>query len=601
MLHTGPINRAGGLNGKEYTPTTDGWFDPVSLEIDPQLGTAADYKKLADTAERLGGVIAGDIVPLHTGTGPDFHLGLRNAPGYPGMYMMIEIPEKDWGLLPEAKSKWEFALVPRPAAEELTRKGYIPGLINSNDAAPEAKTWSGWSASAEIKGVDGKARRWVYLHFFKPTQPVLNWLDPSYNAREAVAGAIVVTVRDRKTRVVRLDAVPFLGVGPKPDSTETWHYMHPLSVTGTNDLAYMTRKLGGFSFQELNVPLRDLKRYADHGPDLSYDFFTRAQIMYALLSEDAGPLRLAFRWLQEADVPAGRLVHDLQNHDEVTFQTVQLADRRDEKVTLNGEETTAGAVREKILTAMRTKTAGEAAPYNRLYRANEDGLATTFAGFIAPAIGIADPYHATPGQVEQIKQAHLLLTAANGYQPGVLGLSAWDLVGALPIPADSVEDRTEGGDWRWINRGGVDLMGANPDAPKSAFGIDRAKALYGPLPDQLKNPKSFASRLKAMLAARKAAGIPLGEVVAIPEPKSKSLCVLVVKLPDDRVGVTVLNFAKDTVEESIDLGEHADKAGGEWREIEGRDVAPAMAEGQLRVKVPGRTGVFLVAGQSAEK
>jgi hypothetical protein len=39
LLHTGPVKRAGGVVGRKYTPTIDGWFDPISLEIDPQLGT----------------------------------------------------------------------------------------------------------------------------------------------------------------------------------------------------------------------------------------------------------------------------------------------------------------------------------------------------------------------------------------------------------------------------------------------------------------------------------------------------------------------------------------------------------------------------------
>ena len=36
-------------------------------------------------------------------------------------------------------------------------------------------------------GADEMVRRWVYLHSFKPTQPTLNWLDPSYAARRATS------------------------------------------------------------------------------------------------------------------------------------------------------------------------------------------------------------------------------------------------------------------------------------------------------------------------------------------------------------------------------------------------------------------------------
>ena len=85
---------------------------------------------------------------------------------------------------------------------------------------------------------------------------------------------------------------------------------------------------------------------------------------------------------------------------------------------------------------------------------------------------IRDPYNASRGEREQIKKPHLLLAAANAMQPGVFSLSSWDLVGALPIPEKSVAERMEDGDYRWINRGGVDLMGANPNAKESPFGVE---------------------------------------------------------------------------------------------------------------------------------
>jgi len=35
-----------------------------------------------------------------------------------------------------------------------------------------------------------------------------------------------------------------------------------------NDLAYMARKLGGWTFQELNFPVEQLKQYTQNGPDI---------------------------------------------------------------------------------------------------------------------------------------------------------------------------------------------------------------------------------------------------------------------------------------------------------------------------------------------
>ena len=197
------------------------------------------------------------------------------------MYTMVEIPQG--GLGPAArrsKGPWDVALVPKPAAEQLAKKGYIPGLINSNDAAPEAKSWSGWSASGEVTGADGKVRRWVYLHYFKPTQPALNWLDPSLRRppgrRRRTWSATCV---DRKTRVLRLDAVPFLGIEPKPGDDRDAALQAP-AVGGRDERHWRcwSASSAGGRFHELNVPLEDLKKFTANGPDLSYDFVTRAQM-----------------------------------------------------------------------------------------------------------------------------------------------------------------------------------------------------------------------------------------------------------------------------------------------------------------------------------
>jgi maltose alpha-D-glucosyltransferase/alpha-amylase len=599
LLHTGPLNRAGGVEGTRWTPTLDGWFDRISLDLDPALGTEAEYARMVAVAAARGGGIAGDLVPLHTGTGPDFHLALRAYKDYPGMYTMVEVPREDWGLLPEDRGPWHLSRVPRPAAERLARKGLIPGVINSNDAASDARSWSGWSASGAVRGADGVTRRWVYLHYFKPSQPALNWLDPSFAAPRALAGDVVRTVLQRHTRVVRLDAVPFLGIEPKPGTAETVHYQHPLSVTGTNSLAFLTRKLGGWSFHELNVPLEELKKYTRDGPDLSYDFFTRAQCLHALLTADAAPLRLSFRWLLEAGVQPGTLVHDLQNHDEITYQLVEPDHRKDERLQVGRETLTGKQLRDRMLGEMRAKVAGDAAPFNKLYRPEHDGVATTFAGFVAPALGVRDPYHATAKEMGLIRRGHLLLAAANALQPGVFSFSSWDLVGALPISEEAVRQRTTDGDYRWVNRGGVDLAGANPGAKESAFGLPRAVALYGPLPEQLKDPRSFASGLRHLLAARRKARLAEGELLTVPEPRNSALCVLVLRLPGEVLAVTALNFGRQDADEELDLRGLRGVVGDDLRVREWADILSgrrvASAEGRLPLRVPALSGTTFVS------
>ena len=173
--------------------------------------------------------------------------------------------------------------------------GYIPGTISPADADPAVRSSSGWSATGEVLGVDGKMRRWVYLHVFKPGQPVLNWLDPSTAGQAATAGDVVRTIVDLGAKVLRMDAVPFLGLEPQKGTSMAIYYQHPLSILDTNYLAFLVRKLGGWSFQELNVPFESLKEYMKEGPDLSYDFFTRTEGLHSLLMRDAALLRLAYR------------------------------------------------------------------------------------------------------------------------------------------------------------------------------------------------------------------------------------------------------------------------------------------------------------------
>jgi len=286
---------------------------------------------------------------------------------YPGMYTMGG--DRPLRLGPAARSARRGAgAAAGSAAEQLTRKGYLPGLINSNDAASGARSWSGWSASGPVR----RSRRQgppLGVSALLQTDPA----DPQL-ARSLLCRAARHWRRRGQDRLPaphprrRLDAVPFLGIEPRPGATQTWHYQHPLSFSATNYLRSLIRKMGGWSFQELNVPLESLKSFTRNGPDLSYDFFTRAQCLHALLTGDAAPLRLAFRWLLEEQVQPLTLVHDLQNHDEITYQLVEPDHRKDSVFVLGGQKMTGKQMRQRMLEQMRSRVAGPAAPYNKLYR-----------------------------------------------------------------------------------------------------------------------------------------------------------------------------------------------------------------------------------------
>jgi hypothetical protein len=158
----------------------------------------------------------------------------------------------------------------------------------------------------------------------------------------------------------------------------------------------------------------------------------------------------------------------------------------------------------------------------------------------------------------------------NAMQPGVFCVSSWDLVGALPVPRSAVEKRLADEDYCWINRGGVDLLGANPQAEASLLGLPRARALYGCVPEQLKDENSFASQLKRLLAVRKKYKIDETELIAAPASEHSAVCVLVMRTADHSATlITVSIFSRQQVKIEVDL--HSVE-GLSSSEIAGREI-----------------------------
>jgi maltose alpha-D-glucosyltransferase/alpha-amylase len=316
----------------------------------------------------------------------------------------------------------------------------------------------------------------------------------------------------------------------------------------------MIRKVGGFSFQELNLTIDDIKATSESGPDLSYDFITRPAYHYALVTSDTEFLRLTLRLSMEIGVDQASLVHALQNHDELTYELLHFAaGHRDEMFELNGEELTGAQLAEQVQQTLRDRLTGENGPYNAVFTTN--GIACTSVSFIMAALGIKDPATVTPEQEAQIRDVHLLLAMYNALQPGVFALSGWDLTGIMALDRSSVRELTSQGDTRWINRGAHDLMGTSPDATTSSAGMPRARSLYGPLPEQLKDPDSFARRLQRILAVREDNGIATGTLLDVPEVSNRGALVLVNRLKDGTLQVTALNFSGQDITGSIQSNE----------------------------------------------
>ena len=187
-IHTGPMKLAGSIRGREYFPTTDGNFDRISFDIDPAFGTEQEFVEMTRAAAAHNAIVIDDVVPAHTGKGADFRLAEMAYDDFPGLYHMIEIREEDWPLLPEVEEGRHAVNLSPAVVDELRDKGYIVGQLRRVIFFEPGIKETDWSATDVVVGVDGVARRWVYLHYFKEGQPSLNWLDPSFAAPQMIVG-----------------------------------------------------------------------------------------------------------------------------------------------------------------------------------------------------------------------------------------------------------------------------------------------------------------------------------------------------------------------------------------------------------------------------
>ena len=554
-VHTGPVKRAGGLSGWDVTPSVDGHFDRISNRIDDVFGTEVEFRSMCEAAAAHGGTIIDDIVPGHTGKGADFRLAELKVGDYPGIYHMVEIPPEDWHLLPTVPPGKDSINLDLEAEDRLQKAGYIIGKMQRVIFYEPGIKDTNWSTTATVTGVDGVDRRWVYLHYFKDGQPSINWLDPTSAGMRLVMGDAFHSLHDLGSGALRLDANGFLGVEKSAEGgAPAWSEGHPLSEAANQMIASMVRKVGGFTFQELNLAIDDIKNTGEHGADLSYDYVNRPAYHHALATGDTEFLRLTLNLALRHGLQPISLVHALQNHDELTYELVHFAATHREEIFQFGRtQMTGGELAKRIRAELIERLTGEAAPYNDIFTTN--GIASTTATVVTASLGITDVSELNKEVIEQVKQAHLLLAMFNAWQPGVFAISGWDVCGMLTLERSQVAHLLRTGDTRWIHRAAYDLMDYQPQASESSSKMPRGRSLYGSLPEQLENRTSFVSRLRDILAVRRRYGIATSTQVDIPAVSNKALLVMVHRLDNGLVQVTALNFSNHPISDRV-VSEH---------------------------------------------
>ncbi len=540
-IHTGPVKVSGGLSGWDSTPSVDGHFDRISTHIDDAFGTEDEFRTVCEVATTHGGTVIDDIVPGHTGKGADFRLAEMKVGDYPGIYHMVEIDPKDWHLLPRVSRGRDSVNCDAETEDLLEKSGYIIGKLQRVIFFEEGVKETNWSATGPVLGPDGVERRWVYLHYFKEGQPSINWLDPTFAGMRLVIGDALHSLGDLGSGGLRLDANGFLGVEKTGEGAPAWSEGHPLSEAANQFISSMVRKVGGFTFQELNLTMDDIRQGSVRGADLSYDFVNRPAYHHAMATGDTEFLRLTLNLGAELGVEPVSLVHALQNHDEMTYELVHFATlHATDTFSYHGAEISGGELAVRIRQDLLDHLTGESGPYNATFTQN--GIASTTATIIAASLGVTDLTALTDEQVELIKDAHLLLAMFNALQPGVFALSGWDLVGALTLDRSQIKALLADGDTRWIHRAAYDLMDYRPNATESTSQMPRGKNLYGSLPAQLARENSFARRLRDILEVRKRYGIASAIQLDVPQVSHRSMLVMVHQLAEAEQ-VTVLNFS----------------------------------------------------------
>lgn len=590
-MHTGPMKRAGGVNGWELTPSIDGHFDRISTKIDPLFGTERDFKHLVKIAADHNAIIIDDIVPGHTGKGADFRLAEMNHQDYAGIYHMIEIQPNDWGLLPEVPKSKDSVNLDHETEAELKRRGYIIGKLPRVIFYEPGIKETNWSVTGEVVGTDGVARRWVYLHYFKDGQPSLNWLDPSFAGMKLVIGDALHSLGELGSRGLRLDANGFLGIEVGDADEPAWSEGHPLSEAANHLIAGMVRKLGGFTFQELNLSMDDIKTMSQSGADLSYDFVNRPAYQHAIATAETEFLQLTLRSALSMGIDAAGLVHALQNHDELTYELVHFwTIHKDDSYTYKNKEITGLKLRDIVRNDLRQKLTTGGKNYNLLF--TDNGIACTTASLLAASQDYTDISNLTKAQIDTIMNAHLLLAKFNAWQPGVFALSGWDLAGTLTLEADQVKDLVSQGDTRWINRGSYDLMGDSPNVKLSSAGMPKAVSLYGPLPEQLKNPESFASQLKVLLAQRDRLQLAVSKQIDIPTVSHNSALAMLHELPDNKLQITLLNFSNESINTRV--GSRAMPRTGTVTVFASHEPAAEISDHSFEITLQPYEGLLLI-------
>ena len=523
-----PTGGSGRLWTKEDEDALKGTGDDaVQYDFADFVGNRDAYKLLISKILETGALLGAGLVPAATGLGPDFFLAVRNVREYPGAYCLVEVPEDLWDSLPEATDQWRGVSVPASTIDKLSAKGIVPRTM-----VGDALGGSGWAATSTISGVDGQARRWVYRYDKDPSYAVLNWEDPSRAASRILSGSAVRQVGMLGQSLIGLQFDAFHGVeagSGGPGST-----LGP-SLSAAQNMSREINRYGGWAWaQDRGLSINDMRLFQSAGVNFVTDHALSPAAEHALLTGDASLLRFMADAMIAAGIDASRLVHTMPMHDGLDYRLPSLAS----SAAAGNEEA------RELLARVRSEVASRA------------GGALSGGTFYTTGAGLASMALGSGASVANVAKGHALLVFFKAMQPGLLMLSGQDLVGAMPLAPGAAPSAAGSFDPSYIARGSYSITPVSGTMVASGQAIAKAQQLYPHADEQGRMQGSFVQQVGNIVQKRKAESVGQGRLVARPETKNPGTIALLTELGNGCHLLTVTNFSRESVAESIDLGKH---------------------------------------------
>lgn len=264
-----------------------------------------DFEKFLASAENANIQTGSPLLPAATGIGPDFILQARNAAAHKGLYAMLSLPDELARQMPEAAGEWDCQPLTEANLDLLVEAGILP-----TDLYRDHFEWgerAGWALTGKVLGVDGHPRRWVYRFENTPLKPVLLWQDPSGATKQALAADVIKHTGLEGQALTGLNFSPWLGLEPFAPDTAPLPYSHALEAL--NACALQIHQYGGWALQADPIPLDALLAVLKTACDFCRDDIMPQLFIYAILTEDAVPLKSLFTCLEQEKADVRRLAH----------------------------------------------------------------------------------------------------------------------------------------------------------------------------------------------------------------------------------------------------------------------------------------------------